>query len=111
MMTRFIARLVVPIVVARLEDGLLAAHELRELVGAEAGAVVLQEIDRPWIVAAADFGALRRVIDRVGEVALLLQQQRIGLFEIEGDRIVALDLDLVRRVAGRERPSGTGPVP
>ena len=57
-------RLAAIVVGTRLEDGLLAAHKLLELVGAEAGAVVLDEFPRPGIVGAAFGLALHAVVDR-----------------------------------------------
>jgi hypothetical protein len=47
------------------------------------------------IIGAAGFFPLRCVVDRIGEIAVLFQQQRIGLLKVERDRIFALDLDLV----------------
>ena len=96
------------IVVASLKHRLLAAHDLLHLVRAEAGGFVLQELARPGIVAARDLLALGRVVDRVGEVDHLLEQQRAGFRRMERDHVAPFSLDLVLLLdvddAGLERP-------
>ena len=47
--------------------------------------------------------ALHAVIDRGVEVGVDLEQQRIGVFDIEGDDIFVLDLDVLRTLETRHR--------
>ena len=103
--------LVAPVIVTRLEHGLLAPHQLLQSIGPKPGAIVLEELHRPRVVLAADLGAFGPVIDGVGEIALLLEQDRVRLVEVERNGVVVFDLDLIGRMQAQHALSGTGPVP